>query len=235
MMGKNSRKDRGQALSLVLSICLHACLLLGAYYLPLRQSSGASSGYSITLNPVWKRQQPAARDTPKEAPPASEQPPTLVPTKPQQVVQPVQTESTPQQVPKDLSLEKATSLAPTPAKEGTAIQQEEEKKATIDERGLYKAHQGKQAGALLELVGWVWDTIPAPQDNTEESGKIVFEIKIDEFGEVIAVKTLEKNVTPLVEKIYKDALTELTFSKTADNTVYAPVSVGKVTFILRTK
>ncbi len=235
MMGKNSHKDLSQELSWVLSICLHAFLLLGAYYLPLRQSIGASSGYSITFNPVGNRQQLAAKDTPTKAQSTSEQPPTPVPTDPQQVVQPVQAEPTPQQVPEDVALEEATSPAPTPAKDGTAIQQEEGKKETIDERGLYKAHQGKQAGALLELVGWVWDTIPAPQDNTDESGKIVFEIKIDELGEVIAVKTLEKTVTPLVEKIYKDALTELTFSKTADNTVYAPVSVGKVTFILRTK
>ena len=241
-MEQNSHKDSRQGLALVLSICLHALLLLGAYYLPLRQSTGTSVGYSITLSPAWNRQQQAVGDTPTEAQPAHKQPTTQPPAKPQQVVQPAQTEPAPQQVLEDVALEalnqdtpseEVASPAQTPAKDSTATHQKEEE--TIDERGLYKAHQGKQAGALLELVGWVWDTAPQPQDDTEESGKIVFEIKIDELGEVIAVKTLEKTVSPLVEKIYKDALTKLTFSKTADNTVYAPISTGKVNFILQAK
>ena len=245
MMKKKSHKDHSQVLAWILSVCLHALLLLGAYYLPLSQSTGASKGYSITLSPAWNQQLPAAEDTPTEAQPAQAPSTTPPPTAPEQVVQPTQTEPTSPKVPEevaleapsqDTTLEEVTSPVPTPAKDSTATQQEEEsKEETIDERGLYKTHQGKQAGALLELVGWVWDAAPQPQDDTDESGKIVFEIKIDELGEVIAVKTLEKTVSPLVEKIYKDALTELTFSKTADNTVYAPVSVGKVTFILRTK
>lgn len=241
MMKKKSHKDLSQELSLLLSICLHVLVLLGAYYLPLRQATGTTSSYSITFTPVLKR--PAtAKAKPTKAPPTSQNPPA--PTKPQQVVQPTQAKPTPQKAPEKVALKppgkdtppgETIQQVPTPAKDSTATQQDGEQKESIDERGLYKTHQGKQAGTLLELVGWIWDTVPAPQDNTDASGKIVFEIKIDELGEVIAVKTLEKTVSPLVEKIYKNALTELTFSKTADNTVYAPVSVGKVTFILRTK
>lgn len=244
MMEQNSQKAPCQALALALSICLHVLLLLGAYYLPLRQSTGASSGYSITLSPAGNRQQQAAEDMPTETQAAKEQPTAQPPAAPQQVVQPAQTEPVPQQVLEDVALEapnqdtppeEVASPAQIPSEDSTATHQEEETEQAIDERGLYKAHLGKQAGALLELVGWVWDAAPQPQDDTEESGKIVFEIKIDELGEVIAVKTLEKTVSPLVEKIYKDALTELTFSKTADNTVYAPISTGKVTFILQAK
>ena len=115
------------------------------------------------------------------------------------------------------------------------INQEESKTETIDERGLYKVHQGKQTGASLELAGWVWDVAPQPRDDTDEFGKIIFQITIDEFGEVIAIKTLEKTISPLVERMYKDALTTLTFSKTADHLVYSPTSTGKVTFILQAK
>lgn len=116
------------------------------------------------------------------------------------------------------------------------INHEERKTATIDERGLYTVHQGKQTGASLELVGWVWDVAPQPQDDTDEFGKIIFQITIDEFGEVIAVKTLEKTISPLVERIYQDALTALTFSKIADHSVYSTTSsTGKVTFILQAK
>lgn len=103
----------------------------------------------------------------------------------------------------------------------------------IDARGLYTKHPQKQIrGATLELIGWKWDSVPHPKDNTEECGRLVFEIKVDENGEVIAIRTLEKTVSPLVEKIYADALQELTFSKTSSIQPYAPVSTGKVIFVL---
>ena len=105
----------------------------------------------------------------------------------------------------------------------------------IDERGLYKIgkNPAKQTGATLELRGWEWDTVPNPNDTTEEFGKIVFEIKVDKDGEIISIQTIEKTVTPMVEKIYADALRALTFSKTDE----APsgISTGKVTFVLVAK
>lgn len=105
----------------------------------------------------------------------------------------------------------------------------------IDERGLYNRgkSRGKQAGATLELKGWQWDTVPDPKDMTEEFGKIVFEIKVDEDGEIISIQTLEKTVTPMVEKMYADALRALTFSKTAETP--SGISTGKVTFVLVAK
>lgn len=105
----------------------------------------------------------------------------------------------------------------------------------IDQRGLYNAGKchSKQTDATLELKGWTWDVVPRPNDLTEECGKIVFEIKVDENGEIIAIKTIEKTVTPLVEKIYADALRILTFSKTGDSR--STMSTGKVTFVLVAK
>ena len=119
------------------------------------------------------------------------------------------------------------------APETTKQHSPEESAKTLDERGLYKTSPGEHAGATLELAGWTWDAVPQPQDDTEESGSIVFEIKIDDLGEVVAVKTLDKTISPLVEKIYKEALIKLTFSKTTDNTEYLPTTTGKVTFVLR--
>ncbi|WP_243517274.1 MULTISPECIES: cell envelope integrity protein TolA [unclassified Candidatus Cardinium] len=105
----------------------------------------------------------------------------------------------------------------------------------IDERGLYKTTKNgtKQTGASLELRGWDWDVVPNPNDTTEESGKIVFEIKVDKNGEIVSIQTIEKTVTPMVEKIYADALRGLTFSKTTDHSAH--ISTGKVTFILVVK
>jgi len=101
----------------------------------------------------------------------------------------------------------------------------------IDERALY-GKPGGGGGTSLELTGWKWDFSPKPKDTSDEEGRIVFEIKIDDQGEIISIKTLEKTVSPTVEKIYKTEVEKLTFSKT-DNLPPAPVSTGKITFIIR--
>jgi protein TonB len=244
-MEHNSHKDASQKLAFAISVSFHALLLLGTYYLPLRQWTRSSSGYSIALNPAWSRQEgPSATiasppTTPQKL--ASQQPKV----KDALVAKKIRTTPAKEKIPEDIALElqntpdNDTTQIETPAQNlsevSTAINQEGATVASIDERGLYKAHQGKQTDALLELAGWMWDAAPQPQDNTEESGKVVFQITIDELGEVIAVKTIEKTISPVVEKIYEEALTKLTFSKSTGNLVYAPTSTGKVTFILEAK
>jgi periplasmic protein TonB len=246
-MEHSSHKDANQKLAFAISVCFHALLLLGTYYLPLKQWTGSSSGYSIALNPSWSRQEKASANITSTPPTphqiAREQPKA----EDKQAEKRIQTKRAKEQIPEDVALEpqdtpgkNATTeqIEPTaqdPSETSTAIGQEDTVVETIDERGLYKVHQGKTTGALLELAGWMWDAAPQPQDNTDESGKIVFQIIIDEFGEVIAIKTIEKTISPLVEQIYKEALIKLTFSKTTDNLVYAPTSTGKVTFILQVK
>lgn len=108
-------------------------------------------------------------------------------------------------------------------------------KGSIDARSLYGNQGGGGDGTSLDLAGWQWDFIPRPKDDTSESGKIVFEIKVDADGYIIGVRTLEKSVSPAVEKIYRDEVYKLSFSKTSDNTRPAPMSTGKITFILRAR
>ena len=135
----------------------------------------------------------------------------------------------------DMPMEQTETLAQDLPQVNVVNHPNPKEETTNDQRSLYKVRQNSQAGTWLELPGWVWDTVPEPKDNSDESGKIVFQITIDEFGEVITVKTLEKTISPLVEVIYKEALTKLTFSKTDDTLTYASTSTGKVTFILQVK
>ena len=109
-----------------------------------------------------------------------------------------------------------------------------DEKGVIDSRALYGS-QGGGGGPLLELSGWTWDSEPNPRDTSNENGKIVFEIKIDDRGEIISVRTLEKTVNPEIERIYKQEVESLTFSPISSNTQPAPVSTGKITFIIRSK
>lgn len=104
----------------------------------------------------------------------------------------------------------------------------------IDDRALYGA-QGPKDGASLQMAGWNWDYIPRPQDNSSESGRITFQIIIDDRGEIISIRTLEKTVSPAVERIYREAVEELTFSRTGNNARSAATSTGKISFIIRSK
>jgi outer membrane biosynthesis protein TonB len=101
----------------------------------------------------------------------------------------------------------------------------------LDERALY-GNPGGGGGSSLEMAGWMWDSIPKVDDKSDEGGRIVFEIKIDDQGEIISIRTVEKTVSPSVEQIYKDVVENLTFSKT-DNLPPAPQSVGRINFIIR--
>lgn len=223
-MEQNSPQAFSQRLAIGLSLALHCLLLLAGYYITISRPVNISTNYSIVLTSV-PNPKPTATVVKKK--PAIPKKPAA--KKPLEATPKPAPTSTPQQLPEEEIIPESIQQ---PEDTLTPLEQEPN---TVDERGLYQAQPGRQGGSKLDLAGWMWDTAPQPQDDTNESGKVVFEIKIDELGEVIAVKTLEKTVSPMVEKIYKDTLTALTFSRTADNISYAPVYVGKVTFILRTQ
>lgn len=109
-----------------------------------------------------------------------------------------------------------------------------DEEGTLDARALY-GKPGGGDGSALEMTGWMWDSKPKPVDSSSESGRIVFEVKIDDQGEILAVRTLERSVSPAVEKIYRSEVEKLTFSKTSDNSLVAAVSTGKITFVIKSK
>ncbi len=105
----------------------------------------------------------------------------------------------------------------------------------IDERALYgKKGSGDLDGASLEMTGWAWDTKPNPNDKSSETGKIVYQIKIDSYGYIVEINVVTSTVTPSVEKIYRNSIEGLTFSRTSDYNP-APFSTGTITFIIKSK
>jgi outer membrane biosynthesis protein TonB len=147
----------------------------------------------------------------------------------------------PESKPKPVPTPKQESLYPgkaaKPSNQGDDVKQVGDKgKETgkIDERAIYGA-KGSADGASLQMAGWNWDNIPRPNDSSNENGRIVFEITIDDQGEIIGVKTIEKTVSPTVERQYRRAVELLTFSTTNDNVRPAPTSTGRITFLIRAK
>ena len=106
-----------------------------------------------------------------------------------------------------------------------------DKEGSVDKRALF-GNQGSSNGSTLDFTGWQWDNEPEPDDTSQESGKIVFQITVDEDGYITRIITLEKTVTPKVEQVYRKAVEELTFSKKSDYSA-ADSSTGKITFIIK--
>ncbi|MCG8477331.1 MAG: energy transducer TonB [Cytophagales bacterium] len=92
---------------------------------------------------------------------------------------------------------------------------------------------GNGASAALDLTGWQWDETPRPDDQTEESGRIVFEISIDDQGYVISVRTLEKSISSKLEQVYRKAVENLTFSPSNDNNNPKALTKGRITFVIK--
>jgi len=136
-------------------------------------------------------------------------------------------------------IEKVEEVVSEEPKVETAKKTESTKDPQIDDRAIYKKSNSGSGtgnkGASLDLSGWMWDSKPSPNDQSDENGYIIFEIKVDEEGEIIGVKTIEKTVSPVVEQVYKESIRDLTFSRTADNSSSASISTGKITFIIQSK
>jgi hypothetical protein len=234
-MKYNRKENLNDSLALISSVAIHGLLLLGAYYMSIKHAAiGSSTANKIeldlqTFHETLDHSKQEIFDSKVE---------DVLPNTPQEVATELTTiQDAPIPLPVEKNNQEITSEEQLPDVKDIPVQVEEEKEElpSIDSRGIYNPTEDKRTGASLELVGWTWDAVPQPQDDTNEVGRLVFEITIDDSGEVIAIKTLEKTVSPLVEQLYKDEIAKLTFSKTSSKLAYAPTSTGKITFILQYK
>lgn len=123
--------------------------------------------------------------------------------------------------------------APSHGDDQNAAGDKGDPEGTVDARALYGS-QGGGGGAALNLAGWNWDYIPKPDESSNETGRIVFRIQVDERGEITNITTLERSVSPAVERIYRQAVERLTFSRTSAGPV-PPLSTGTISFTIRAR
>ena len=113
----------------------------------------------------------------------------------------------------------------------------EEESGIIDERAIYGSQvsdSSNEERASLALSGWIWDFKPKPDDDSDETGKIVYKIVVDQDGYLVKIETLTTTVSPSIERKYREAVQKLTFSKTSEYKP-APLSMGTLTFIIKTR
>lgn len=150
-------------------------------------------------------------------------------------------EETPKEKPKeevkplnpDASMSKNSGETNTSSGTTTQPGAQGKKEGSIDGRALM-GEQGSSNGASLQMAGWVWDIKPDPKDNTAESGKIVYKITVDDEGYLSKVDLVSSTVSPNLERVYRQAVERLTFTKTNAYKA-AEFTTGTITFIIVTK
>jgi periplasmic protein TonB len=86
---------------------------------------------------------------------------------------------------------------------------------------------GTASGNSLNLTGWTWSKKPVVNDNSDETGNIKFEIKVDDQGEILSVRVLSTTVSQSVVNLYKRAIEKVSFVPTGSGNRPA-VSTGTI-------
>jgi periplasmic protein TonB len=178
-------------------------------------------------------------ESPDVVKPAKEEPKKVEEKKPVEPAkkQPTQTEQ-PKEVKKDGgSGDTGTKKTAQSTSQGDDLNKTGDKgdpKGSLDARALY-GNQGGGGGFSVAMNGWQADKVPEPKDSSNETGRLVYEITINDEGDIIKIVLIQRGVSAAVESIYREALSKITFSKTSDNTRVAPTSTGRITFDIKSK
>jgi outer membrane biosynthesis protein TonB len=97
---------------------------------------------------------------------------------------------------------------------------------------VYKGKPGGGDGGTLEINGWDWDHIPKPEVPDNETGRVVFEIEVDENGDLIGYRKESGSVSAAAERACIAVIQKLTLTKKSGAKV-PPVTKGRITFVIR--
>ena len=79
-------------------------------------------------------------------------------------------------------------------------------RGTLDGKSMMgKPGSGGGSGASIGgLSGWNKRKLSLPNDGSSETGKIVFKVTVDGFGEVVGISVISSTVSPSVQNFYKN-------------------------------
>lgn len=103
----------------------------------------------------------------------------------------------------------------------------------IDAKGLYGNPGGSGSGVDFSVSGWSMSGRPNVNDDSDETGIIIFELKVDQSGDIISVRTKQTTVSPSVVDVYKKAVLRLRL--VPKSSVTPPVSTGTIRFTIKSK
>ncbi|MGF7213986.1 outer membrane biosynthesis protein TonB [Spirosoma lacussanchae] len=103
----------------------------------------------------------------------------------------------------------------------------------IDAKEFYGTPGGASSGVAFDVSGWSLASRPSVNDDSDETGKIIFQIKVDSGGDIINVRTLQTTVSPSVVDVYRKAVQRLRLRPKGGAT--PPTATGTITFIITSK
>lgn len=106
-------------------------------------------------------------------------------------------------------------------------------KGSIDASSLYGKPGGAKTGLALNVSGWGMGARPQVNDDSDESGRIVFEITVDDTGDIVNVRVKESTVSQSVVDVYKRAVSRMKLVPKSENV--PATSKGTITFNIKSR
>jgi len=103
----------------------------------------------------------------------------------------------------------------------------------IDAKEYYGKPGGSSTGVAFNVAGWSIGNKSIDKDASDESGKIVFRIKVDQTGNIVAVNVVETQVSPSITDYYKRQISRL--RPQPKSSVVPEISTGTVTINVRSR
>lgn len=103
----------------------------------------------------------------------------------------------------------------------------------INAKEFYGTPGGSSSGVAFDVSGWSMASRPNVNDDSDETGKIVFQIRVNESGDITSVRQLQSTVSPSVSEQYRRAVGRLRLRPKGGAT--PPTATGTITFIIKAK
>ncbi len=103
----------------------------------------------------------------------------------------------------------------------------------LNAKEFYGTPGGAPTGVAFDVSGWSLASRPNVNDDSDETGKIVFKITVDGDGEIINVRTQQTTVSPSIVEVYRKAVQRLRLRPKGGAT--PPTATGTITFIIKAK
>ncbi|CCH01173.1 hypothetical protein FAES_3164 [Fibrella aestuarina BUZ 2] len=73
----------------------------------------------------------------------------------------------------------------------------------INAKEFYGKPGGAKSGVALNVSGWAFGSNRLDKDDSDENGKIIYQIKVDSDGNIVSARPLQQTVSPSVESFYR--------------------------------
>jgi protein TonB len=103
-------------------------------------------------------------------------------------------------------------------------------RGTLDGKSLYGTPgKGGTGGASVSISGWNKKSFSLPKDKSDETGRIVFKVTVDDTGDVVSIIVMETGLSPSVTNFYKNYISQKLSSYLVPEGTPPPRASGTIT------